>query len=818
MLRHYFIAALRNMAANRLISAIAILGLSVGIAAALLMAAVIRNQLSFDHFIPGHARTYIAVTRDNPRVVKPSTCPAVPYCQRGSPTLATNLKLAAPQIEAIARLAYTEGFNGDEPLTLQAGTITGREMLYWADPGAFAVLPLPVLHGDLATALAHPDGIVLPRAMAMKYFGREDAVGRTILLEGHPMIVAAVIRDLPANGTTLMSGIFAAGTAAFSPIAPNVPRGPPVYTYLRLKPGASVTAVEDKITAVVDAAMAAMGRLPNERGNLSLGHLLRLDRANLDEVNNPGIGARLAAAAAAGLMVLLIALVNFVNLTMARSARREKDVAIRKACGAGRIALVVQFLGEGLLAVLLATFLALAAGEWLMPAVNAFLRTGAALNDPLLPLLLAGVLACGLAAGAWPAFVLSAFRPASTLRGWSGHEGAGLIRNALVAMQFAMLILLGIAAAVVWQQRDFATHDALKADIGNVLLVRTNLPPVPGRPPYMLTMQAADACPTAFRDAILRLPGVRDMRCTSQSFLRANSSFNWFAKDGSLQDLHSSRVDPGVFRLYGIRPLAGTLSDTSGAIINLSAVKSLGFASPEAALGHSWIPAGLVADAGDAWRTRNEAHSRIAAVVPDFAFTPVTTEIHATVFSAWTDSQPTRAIHIKLSGGHVPETLAAIDRAWRESGQAGAMDRIFVADYIAQLYQDMLREAQFFSAFAFIAIFLSCLGLFGVAISTAERRTKEIGVRKAMGAGDGQIVALLLWQFAQPVLWANVVAWPAAWWLMRRWLSGFAYHVDLHWWVFAAASLGALAIALATVAAQAFLTARARPVLALRYE
>ena len=814
MIRHILIAAWRNMAANKLISAIAILGLAVGIAAALLMAAVIRNQLSFDHFIPGHERTYIAVTRDNPRIAKPAPCHAIPYCQRGMPALAAKLKLAAPEIEAITRLAYTEGFNGDEPLTLQAGGVTGQEMLYWADPNAFDVLPLPVLHGDLATALRRPDGIVLPRAMARKYFGRDDVVGRTITLEGHPMIVRAVIRDLPANGTTLMSGIFAAGTAAFSPIAPNRPGGPPVYTYLRLRPGASVAAVEDRITAVADAVVFRMG-MPNEQHNLSLGHLLRLDRANLDEVNNPGVHARLAAAALAGLMVLLIALLNFVNLTTARSGRREKDVGVRKACGAGRAALIAQFLGEAMLAVLLATILALAAGEWLMPMVNAFLRTGARLNDPLLPLLLAAVLASGLAAGAWPAFVLSAFRPASTLRGWSAGTRAGLIRNLLVALQFAMLILLAIAAAVVWQQRQYATHDALKADFDNVLLVQSNLPPVPGRRPFMLNMQSPDACPASFRDAVQRLPGVRDVRCTSQSFLRANSGFNWFARNGTLMSMNSSRVDPAVFRLYGIRPLAGTLANTSGAIINMSAVKFLGFASPQAALGHSWIPKELPADD---WRTRNELHSRITAVVPDFAFTPVTEAIQPTVYGAWTDGQPTRAIHIKLTGTRVPETLAAIDHAWNASGQPGVIDRIFVADYIAQFYQDMLREAQFFTTFAAIAIFLSCLGLFGIAVSTAERRTKEIGIRKAMGAGNAQIVALLLWQFAQPVLWANVIAWPVAWWLMRRWLSGFAYHIDLHWWVFAAASLGALAIALATVAGQAFLTARAKPVLALRTE
>lgn len=817
--RHIVIAAWRNMAGNRLLSAISIFGLVIGIAAALLMAAVIRNQLSFDHFISGYERTYIAIARDNPQFTKPAPCAVIPYCQRGMTELAPKLKLAAPEIEAIARLSYTESFIGDAPLTLQAGNVTGQEMLYWADPSVFNVLPLPALHGDLSTALSRPDGIVLPRAMARRYFGHDDVVGQTILLDGHPMIVRAVIQDLPVNGTTLMSGIFAAGTAAFSPIAPNRPVGPPVYTYLRLKPGTSVTAIENSITRMTEAAMASFAPLPNQPRNLILGKLLAVDQANLDEVNNPGIHNRLAAASVAGLMVLLIALLNFVNLTMARSGRREIDVSVRKACGANRAALIVQFMGEGVLAVLLAMILALALDEWLMPALNAFLRTGAHLHDPLLPWLLAGVLASGLVSGAWPALVLSAFRPANTLRGWRVGGSAGLIRNALVTLQFAMLLVLTIAATVVWQQRDYATHEALKVNLGNVLLVQNNPQSDPTRSRPM-DMHSPDACPAAFRNIVRGLPGVRDIRCTSRAFLRANSSFGWFTGGGSLKSFGVNRVDPGVLQLYDIKPLAGTLADASGVILNLAAVKFLGFASPQAALGHSWIDAAKGMSPADKrdYTSRYGVHSRITAVVPDFAFTPVTDDIRPTAFSAWLDGQPTRVIHIKLVGNHVSETLAAIDRAWSVSGQPGGINRVFMADYIAQLYQDVTREAQFFSVFAFIAILLACLGLFGVAISSAESRTKEVGVRKAMGADNRQIVAMLLWQFAQPVLWANVVAWPAAWWLMRRWLSGFAYHVDLHWWVFAAASLGALAIALATVAGQAWITARQKPVLALRYE
>jgi putative ABC transport system permease protein len=278
-----------------------------------------------------------------------------------------------------------------------------------------------------------------------------------------------------------------------------------------------------------------------------------------------------------------------------------------------------------------------------------------------------------------------------------------------------------------------------------------------------------------------------------------------------------NQVDPGVFALYGVRPLAGTLDNGNGSILNLAAVKLLGFASPEAAIGQDWL-ARLPRQELEAYRARIAAHSSVTAVMPDFAFTSVAEAPLPAMYSAWQESTLARTFHIKLNGSNVPETLAAIDRAWNESGQAGAIDRVFVRDYVAQFYQDMLREAQFFSAFVVIAIFLACLGLVGIAIATAERRTKEIGVRKAMGAGDGRIVLLLLWQFAQPVLWANVIAWPVAWWLMQRWLAGYSRHVELQPWLFAAASTVALLLALATVAGQAWITARQKPVLALRYE
>jgi putative ABC transport system permease protein len=825
MIRHLFIAALRNMAANRLVSAISILGLAVGIAVAILMGLVVRNQMSFDHFIPGHAQTYRAIFALSP----PDSCGE----RRGCPLdyrMAALLKFNVPEIESVARLVYTD----TSPVKLRRGNVTAWEMLYWADPEIFSVLPLPVLHGDLRNALHRPDGIVLPRAMAEKYFGHADAVGGIITLDGHPMVVRAVIADLPANATELKSGIFASGQASFSKIVPANGGGADARSrnaylsaivYMRLKPGASVAEVEMQASKWHWSTVPSSDRATYIKAGVSLDvRLLRLDRINLSEVFNPGIGQRLAAAALAGFLVLFIAAINAINLMVVCAARREREVGMRKACGAGRAALIAQFLGEAMAAVALASCIALAASEWLLPAINGFLQTGARLNyasDPaVLPFLLLCILFLGLAAGAYPALVLSAFKPATVLRGWAASMvDTGVIRNALVTLQFAVLIILAVSAGVIWQQRNYATREALRVDTDQMLLVRT----VAG-PGLVEDMTSPLACPAGFRDEVRRLPGVSGVVCSGSSFLIGNVVTSWSRRDGAEDMMTATQVDPGLLSLYGIKPVAGALPANVGAlgmgvVLNVSAVRKLGFESPQAAIGQSWLPSSVMTAAEfGSMSKRWGPHAIVTAVIPDFAFTSVRQAVGPALFSPWEYGSRSRLIHVKLNGHQIPQTLAAIDRLWETTNQPGPLDRFFLDDYMQQLYQDMTREAQFFSLFAAIAIILACLGLIGIAISTTERRTKEIGVRKAMGATSARIVTLLLWQFVQPVLWANVIAWPVAWWLMRQWLVSYSRHVELEPGLFLAASAVALFVALITVAGQAWITARAKPVLALRYE
>jgi putative ABC transport system permease protein len=321
---------------------------------------------------------------------------------------------------------------------------------------------------------------------------------------------------------------------------------------------------------------------------------------------------------------------------------------------------------------------------------------------------------------------------------------------------------------------------------------------------------------------------VRGAVCADDAYLSGAGSFEWDTISRKADGIGAYVIDPRIFALYGMRPIAGTLpraTDTddvlrrTGTIINLSALRKLGFASPQAALGQNWI--GAVKTMTPQWRkTLTDAygaHAVITAVIPDFWFYSVRMKVQPSLYTPWAGVQA-RTAHIKLSGQAIPETLAAIDRIYARSGIGQPLDRFFLDDYMQATYRGMTRDANFFAGTSIIAIILACMGLVGIAIATAERRTKEIGIRKAMGAGNAQIVALLLFQFAKPVLWANAIAWPVACWLMRRWLSGFAYHIDLHWWVFAGAGGAALLIALVTVAGQVWVTARQKPVLALRYE
>jgi putative ABC transport system permease protein len=796
MFHNCLAAALRHLSRNKLYTAISVFGLALGLCTTLLAGLVIHEQLSHDHFIPSYDRVYVVTSAITP----PGH--ATIYYDSTLAFVGPQLALRFSEIQAVTRLSATTA-------TFRHASVEAQEQVYSADPNAFEVLPLPVVAGDLKAALSRPDGVVLTRSIARKYFGHDASLGATLLVqvagngEPHALSVAAVIEDLPPSGTHLTAGIFVSSLAPWSDlhrqeaVPTSVARtelGVGAHTYLKLAPHASAQRVLEAMPTIAQAVFAA----PPEGWAVPL-NLVHLDRLNADPFLNPGFSGRLLMLTIVGFGILLIACINFINLFTARSARRAREVSVRKLAGAQRRVLTLQFLAESIAYVIVASVVAVALTELLLPQANAFLVAGARFRywqDPaLIGAIVLVTLLLGTIAGTYPALVLSAFRPLRVLTGETRQSrGAGLLRHLLVTAQFSILIGLIIAAAVMFQQRQFATQDELRIDTDQILLIRS-------------------PCNTAFASQLHELSGVRGVACSSSTLVDHGGVNVMLVKDkvGAPQLLYPIYVEPSLFDLYGIKPVAGRTSGSSEGtyyLLNETAARSLGFATPSEAIGYVLPTHGGIA-----------LHkASVIGVVPDFSMDSVEHRIEAQGFLVSPNDPAFNLISVKLTGRQILETLGAIDRLWKATSSKGPISRLFLVEQIQTMYLAMLREAQLFGVFAAVAVLLACLGLLGLAASIAERRTHEIGIRKAMGADTGNIVRLMLRQFVKPVLWANLIAWPVTAYAMHRWLQGFAYHVDLAVWLFPAAAALALLIALLTVATHSILVARAHPVAALRYE
>jgi putative ABC transport system permease protein len=804
MFRNYLAATLRNLTRNRLYAGINIIGLAVGFAAAILIGLFVRDEFTYDHFIPSHQRVFRVATN---RIVpgrSPMFTPVVP------PDLAAWMKLDLPGVQSVARLA-------SEEVGLRHGDFEASDYIAWADPEIFEVLPLQVFAGNLRTALERPDAIVLTRQMARKYFGRDDPIGETIEVNrGHSMQVTAVLMDLPSN-THLDLRIFASGRAEYSRLAvldampgPAVQKPWNTLTYLRLYPSASIDDVAHALPDLIDRHMQFPGAY-----KISEAMQLMLIPIAAIHLYGPGSATPDYALAAIGALTVLLASLNFVNLTTARATRRAIEVGIRKAAGASRTDLVIQFIGESMIYVALSMVLALALVEVLMPQYNAFLSRTILFDYWRNPDLAAGiagaVLVVGTLAGVYPAVVLSAFPPAWVLRSRSGSPtGAQWLREALVILQFAILIGLTVSTGILYRQTNFAMHDSLRFDKDQVLLIR-------------------GPCAKAFKDEVKALSGVRSAAC---SFLAPTLNpvvIPTQLHNGQSLSIHESAIDVGFLELYGFKPLAGRFFSAAHeqdvppedsklplgltVVINETARRQLGYASPGDAVGQS-VPVNLLRSL-----EVNQIDARpaeIIGVVADFPMGSIREPIGPTVFYV----QPNLFLlmSVKLSGRQIPETLTAIDQLWKRLGGSRPVSRVFFDQQVEDTYRDMIRQQQLMTALESVALFIACLGLFGIAAFSAERRTKEIGIRKVMGAETRDIMRMLLWQFTKPVLYGSLIAWPVAAFIMYRWLQGFAYHVPLDPWLFIATTVLTLIVALATVSAHCWPVARAKPGAALRYE
>lgn len=818
MFRNYFATALRNLGRNRVYAGVTIAGLALGFAAALLIGLFVRDEYSYDRFIPGHEDVYLVTLN----VATPTT-PAA----NGSVTevwTAPLLKAQFPQIREATRIAKAYF----PPLVERGQIKTGEQAFMWADPNIFRVLPLPVLAGDLVHALDTPDGLVLTRAMARKYFGADAPLGSTLLVDGHAMRVTAVLQDLPSQ-THLIGDFFGSGLAAFSTLKRSEAMNGVgdlthnTWTYIRLKPGTPPVAVQAGLPAFLAERMPIQPALEGAIGKVTQSlHLVALADLHLWPTNagsmKPGGDPQvIVAIALVGMLIVVIASINFITLMTARANRRAVEVGVRKTMGATRRDLILQFVGEAVLQVLLAAVLAVALAELLLPAANALLQRKMAfdyLGDPALALAIIGVvLLVGPLAGVYPALVLSAFRPAVVLKGGrSASGGSPLVRQGLVVLQFALLVGLIIVTVTVARQSWFALNDSMRVNKEQVLLA------------------FASPCTDTLRERVRALPGVKGAACASPYVLDFADSLDPIRLGARSANLNAAGVDFGLFEVFGLKPVAGRVfqqeraaddrhpdvASTSNLVLNVSGARKLGFADPAAAVGRTVLWAG---ETPVARVERPLRPAQIIGVIPDFSFSGPRGVIPASYYYIGPKT-PLLSIGLaaKLDSRRIPEAMSGVDRVWHDIGDGKPMIKVFVDQLMLLRLKDSLIQGVVITICAGLALFIASLGLFALSAYTAEQRTKEIGIRKAMGAGSGDILRLLIWQFTKPVLLANVIAWPVGWWIMDRWLSGFAYHVDLNPLTFVLAAAAAVVIAWVTVAGQSYLVARSKPVEALRYE
>ena len=812
MLKNYLVVAVRQLLAQKTYAAINIAGLALGVACCTLIALFIRHELSYDRQYAASERIY-RISRDYMSVNgRPET-----HFSGIAPAAAPLLKEHFPEIERIARLSRC-GAAGGGVLISNGETGFYETGFSTADPEFLRIFDFKWLQGNPETALARPGSVVLSASAARRYFGADNPVGRTLYLDNlnNATQVTAVIDDLPDNTHLRFDFLFhIQGTPGLD----SWQAGDCFQTYALLADGADIDTIQRGSAQFFETRYQA-GSSQATGFTATPITAIHLRSNRVGEMRTPGSITTVYTFGAIAVFVLLIACINFMNLATARAVQRAKEVGMRKAIGATRGQLIAQFLGESLLLTFVAVAIAIAIVVAALPPFSAFVEKNIGLADLAAPevvsLLVALTLVVGLVAGSYPAFFLSAFKPMRVLKGEvTRGSGAAVFRRALVVVQFAISIALVIATLVVFQQARFARNLPLGYNKDQIVVLTGSL--TGGLGPQWESMKRQWLANPEIRGvtASTLVPGMQN-----------NSGAQLRAPGGTELNATLMMVEFDFFETYEIDLVAGrTFSDERGAdrvvlptndapqpapssaVLSELAVRRLGW-TPEDAIGKPL-------DAGG-------RQVVVIGVVEDVYFESVRNLVKPIVYAVppiqTTGFRTIREASIRVSGNDLERTLQHIDAMWRQFVPNQPVTRRFLDQDFEALYRGEQRQAQMFTAFAVLAIVVACLGLFGLAAFTTSRRTKEIGLRKTLGARVGDIVRLFTFEFGALVLLANLLAWPAAYVLMRRWLSTFSYRIDLGPSTFVASALLALLIASLTVAVVASRAARAKPVKALRYE
>ncbi len=795
MLRNYFIITVRTLLKQKSYTLINISGLAIGIACAILTLLYSQDELAFDTFHKKSQRIY-RIVEDQGNQSLASTNGAL------AKTLITNL----PEVAGTVRLLASRSIvaNGKE-------RFVDRDLLR-VDPSFLKVFDFKLVAGDPNTVLNEPNSVVLTETSAKKYFGTDDAIGKSLTTGRFGEVqVTGILRDPPRNSHLDFSMLFPYPTDKFH----SSWEEDEVITYVLLKPGHSAAEVETKLADLIRrfSTVAAYDSWRLYLQPLSDIHFysshIQFDRnANKSEIYS------LYILSAIGLLILLIACINYMNMATARSMDRAKEIGVRKVIGARRGQLVGQFFSESVLLSLLALLFAVGLSELFLPAFNLIADKELSLDFDAkgVTILMGLALFVGITSGSFPALYLSKVRATQALTGLArtGRSGAALFRRSLVVTQFVISIAMIIATTVVYTQLDYIRNKRLGYKPEQLVVIKTGHDGHGNAKFETMKTEFAKSADVYGVAASSRIPGDEKYILTLKMIPGGTSITDAI-------DLQSFRIDENFLTTYRIELTqgrnftSGQASNASAVLINETAAEMLGFDSP---IGKQ-IRASS-ASYGEYEITLN-FEGDVIGVVRDFHFRSLHEKI-APMVLRYVGPERVQYFTATISGQQIPSTIEYLRGVHEQFETQAPFEYHFMDDQLNDYYQADERIGRIFGIAAALAILLACLGLFSLAAFTAEHRTKEIGVRKVLGATLGNVTTLLSKDFVKLVLVANLIAWPVAWYAMNSWLQDFAYRVEIAWWVFALAGGLALVIALLTVSTHAIWAALANPVEALRYE
>lgn len=800
MIRNYLIIALRNLLRQKGYSIINISGLAIGLAAFILIVLFVKNELSYDKFHDKSDRIYRVsvngIVAGDILNVAVSAAPTGEAMVRDIPEI-----INVTRVDEFSQTIY---FSYNDKKFYQDG-------LLFVDSTFFDIFSFELLRGNPSTALVNPYSLVLTESVAKKYFRNEDPMGKTIRLNDHTNFnVTGIVADPPKNSHFHFE-VLSSFTTQLKTNGEQVYQNwgsLSLYTYVLLAKGADPKIVEQQFPEMYLKYMEDLSQLENIKFNPYLQPItdIHLHSNLMAEIETNSDIAYVYTFTAIALFILLIACINFMNLSTARSTKRAREVGLRKVVGAFRKQLIFQFIGESLILSFISLVLALILVELSLPIFNQLLDQHLVLglfnNGYTVFLLLGLAIIVGFIAGSYPAFYLSSFQPIKVLKGsLSGSSKKSKIRNALVIFQFAISVFLIICTGLLYNQLNFLQKKKLGFNAERVVVL-----PLRGN---RLREKA-----NIFKSEFMNLSCVSNIS-TSRFVPGRDMDGSGYVPEGYDENnpiiIFTNMVDHDYIETMQMEIINGRSfsrefsTDSTAVIINETLVKKLGWENP---LGKKITT----------FRNDTTLDLRVIGVVKDFHFR----SLHAVIDPSLMFITPSHAenLNIRLHAGNVQKQLESIREKWQEVEATMPFDYYFLEEDFNKQYKAEQRIGEIFIYFTIIAIFIACLGLFGLASYNAEQKHKEIGIRKALGSSVQGIVFMLSKQYTKWVLIANILAWPIAWYFMNDWLGNFAYSINLpeYWWIFITAAFVTILIAVFTVSYQAIKAALTNPVDAMKYE